>query len=148
MMKYVLGVGLCAVLLGSAFACGGSEKPSEAASTAGSSALSDFGRDIEQMASGVSDAQANFTDDLLDLSKGQPVRARVEELAAALGTAVKGRTILPEQRDALANAILAVAARGDVAKARADIEATLTAAGAPADAASAAGNAAARLFTR
>jgi hypothetical protein len=112
------------------------------------SALRDLGRDIEQLAAGTPDAQANFVDDLTNLASGKPLPARTMALAASLSSAIRGRTLTPEQRDELVAALLQAATPGDRAKARAAVEQQLTAAGVSHEAASAVGAAATQLLAK
>jgi hypothetical protein len=149
------GYGLlgCVLVVCFTAACGGGEQKKSEGTAAQSpqtvsSETGDFARDIEQMAGGVADASANFADDLMGLAERKPDRPRVEALAAALKTAVQGRVLTPAHRDALASGILTAAKWGDATKARSDIEATLSSAGAPVDAVSGVGNAIAQLYVR
>jgi len=149
-IKNVLGAALCLGLVGSTVACGGSEKAPESTSSGAqdAGALRDFGRDIEQMAAGVSDAPANFADDLLDLVWPRPARARVEALAQELSKALKGKTITESQRDALARGFVAAASGTDASGAGSEVGSQLTAAGVSADAVSAVTNAMVQLAAR
>lgn len=150
---------VCAlVILGMATACGGGNAEPKATDTAApaaaaapaaperpvdKSAEGDFARNIEQIAAGVSDAKANFADDLVALADGKLSRAAAEGLAEQLSAAISGKTFTPEQAGAMAKAVLAAAAGSGTAKA--DLEAALVAVGAPADKAAAAGVAASKL---
>jgi hypothetical protein len=150
MIKYVLGFVLCVALIGSSVACGGGDAAPESKTAAvqDAGALKDFGRDIDQMAAGVSDAAGNFADDLFDLARPKPARERVDALAQELSKCLKGRTISGAQRDALAGAFVAAASGQGVPQARSIVESNLSAAGVAADAVLAVANATAQLGAR
>ncbi|MCX6553058.1 MAG: hypothetical protein NTY02_18995 [Acidobacteria bacterium] len=133
MVRWKLCVGAVFMLAAFSVACGGGQKeqPREQPKVDASS-LSDFGRDITQIAAGVGDAPVNFADDLTSLVDPKPLRPRVDALAQALSKALKGRTVGAAQAEALTAAFVAAASGGDLSKAKADINTALSAIGVPA----------------
>ncbi len=152
MSKRVLGlcvtVSLMAAVAIAITACGGgtpstsgSERSSRATAAPSAGELNDFGRDIDQLALGVSDAPTNFADDLFAFGKrGVPSRGKVNDLAAKLSAALKGKRLAGADRDTLRDALVGAVANGPLpadglAKVRTDVEGSLTRSGVPADSA-------------